>query len=135
MLSRFAKDIHHYFLTGYLNKFDERKRRKYNSEKLDFEDSDVLLKPRDFDELHNLALDTKPTKFVNQLMLTEVPKEIYQTLIARYQGQAFSLPVIASLPYEKRSSESLHVKNHESSDTFLTTPNVINSKKRNIIKL
>lgn len=61
--------------------------------------------------------------FAEQIMLNEIPLKMLKSLIARTQGRAFSIPVIADLPYSIVGDDSLIVPDHISLSDCLTTPN------------
>lgn len=132
VLKRYHKDIQQYFLNGYLSTADERKNVHYGKEYLHLAHPSMVKKTRSYQKLNSIAKVLNSKDFAKQLMLTEVPLGVFKTLIGRYQGLSFSIPVIADLPYPTTIPLT---DTHVDLDDCLLTPNTLFTDKRKQINL
>ena len=118
LVIRHSKDIYQYYSKGFLSRKELAQGITYSDKdkKLPFAYADhILQKTRKYNELHRLTNYMNDKAFAEQIMLNEIPLKMLKSLIARTQGQAFSIPVIADLPYSIVGDDSLL--------DCLTTPN------------
>ncbi|WP_239460816.1 hypothetical protein [Lactobacillus gallinarum] len=126
LVIRHSKDIYQYYSKGFLSRKELAQGITYGDKdkKLPFAYADhILQKTRKDNELHRLTNYMNDKAFAEQIMLNEIPLKMLKSLIARTQGQAFSIPVIADLPYSIVGDDSLIVPDHISLLDCLTTPN------------
>ena len=91
---QYSKDIYNYFSTGAINKAAAKKGIQYSSKQVKLLVNDDY-HARSFEDLHLLATNVEATKqnkseFIQNLVLNEVPEDLYKQLLERWPKGSYN---------------------------------------------